>query len=94
VFVIQSLVSSAVIGMVIGLCLAFPILVVATSNIIVGLMATMTIVIITVSVVGVIPMAGWKLGVSIDAPRGLLHLDFGAPLPKYILDHVSSYLTF
>ena len=56
--------SSATVGVVIGLCLALPILIIATGNLIVGLMATLTIVVITVSVIGVIPMAGWKLGVS------------------------------
>ena len=51
------------IGVGIGLALACPILILATMNIITGLLATLTITIITVSVVGVIPMAGWKLGV-------------------------------
>ena len=68
---LQSLSSSAVQGVIIGLCLAFPILVIATSNIIVGLMATVTICLITVSVIGVIPLAGWKLGVGDTI---LLHL--------------------
>ena len=50
--------------MAIGVTVALPILIFATQNWIVGLMATGTIVVITVSVIGLIPMAGWKLGVS------------------------------
>ena len=50
--------------MLIGVGVALPILIIATGNVIVGVLATLTIVLVTVSVVGVIPMAGWKLGVS------------------------------
>ena len=57
--------TSAVIGIVIGIAIAFPILIFATKNILVGFYATITIVCVTVSVVAFIPMAGWKLGVSI-----------------------------
>ena len=46
-----------------GLVLALVILTVATMNWIISLLATLTIGLITCCVVGVIPMAGWKLGV-------------------------------
>ena len=60
----QTLVRSALIGVGVGLSVAFPILVIATHNIVTGLYATFVIIIITVSVMGLIPLAGWKLGVS------------------------------
>lgn len=50
-------------GIAIGICIAWPILTFATHNFIVGALATLVISIITVSVIGVIPLAGWKLGV-------------------------------
>ncbi|KAK2158902.1 hypothetical protein LSH36_162g08051 [Paralvinella palmiformis] len=59
----ETLTSSAVLGIVIGLCVALPLLILATSNIILGLMATLSIICVTVGVLAVIPMAGWKLGV-------------------------------
>lgn len=49
-------------GIVIGLCLALVILVVATTNLAVGVLATLIIAMITCSVLGVITMIGWKLG--------------------------------
>jgi predicted RND superfamily exporter protein len=56
-------VKNAVQGIVLGLALALLILTVATMNWIISLLATLTIGLITCCVVGVIPMAGWKLGV-------------------------------
>ena len=49
-------------GIIIGLCLALVILVVATTNLAVGVLATLVIALITCSVLGVINMIGWKLG--------------------------------
>ena len=49
-------------GIIIGLCLALVILVVATTNFAVGVLATLIIALITCSVLGVINMIGWKLG--------------------------------
>ena len=49
-------------GIIIGLCLALVILVVATTNLAVGVIATLIIALITCSVLGVINMIGWKLG--------------------------------
>lgn len=53
----------AVQGVAIGLCLALPVLVFTTCNWIIGLLAALTISLITNAVVGLIPMLGWKLGV-------------------------------
>ena len=49
-------------GIVIGLILAFIVLTIATMNVVVGLLATLSITIVVVSVVGFIPLAGWQLG--------------------------------
>lgn len=51
-------------GVGIGLACAAPILIIATMNIITGLMATLTIAAVTLCVIGFIPILGWKLGVS------------------------------
>ncbi|ELU03862.1 hypothetical protein CAPTEDRAFT_209557 [Capitella teleta] len=56
------LVSSAVQGILIGLGVVLVVLICATRNIIVGLLGTLTICLITICVVGMIPLAGWKLG--------------------------------
>ncbi|CAD5113766.1 DgyrCDS2935 [Dimorphilus gyrociliatus] len=58
----NKLVGSAVTGIAIGIGLSCPILIVATHNVIVGLLATFTIGCVTVCVIGVLPIAGWKLG--------------------------------
>ena len=60
----QSLAENAVLGIALGVSLAFPVLVLATCNIINGFLATLTICCVTVCVIGVIPLGGWKLGVS------------------------------
>jgi len=57
------LASTAVRGILLGLGLAISLLVVMTSNWLVGLLCGAIISCITVGVVGVIPLAGWKLGV-------------------------------
>ena len=61
---LQQLVSSAVWGIVVGLSCALPILIVATGNIFTGLLATFSICCVITCVIGVIPMAGLKLGVG------------------------------
>ncbi|KAL4237665.1 hypothetical protein ACF0H5_002379 [Mactra antiquata] len=53
---------SAIQGIVIGILLAFPILTIATRNVIIGLFATLSMCCSTVCVIGIIPLAGWKLG--------------------------------
>ncbi|XP_052106368.1 protein dispatched homolog 1-like [Mytilus californianus] len=59
----ETLVKSAVRGVVIGISLAFPILTLTTLNVVIGFLATICITMITVVVVGLIPLIGWKLGV-------------------------------
>ena len=59
----QELISSALTGIFVGLGCAVPILIVATLNVFVGLMAAVNITLITATVLGFIPMMGWKLGV-------------------------------
>lgn len=54
-------------GIIIGVTLAFPILTLTTMNVIIGFFATMSICCTTICVIGVIPLAGWKLGVSISS---------------------------
>lgn len=51
-------------GILIGIFLALVILVLATTNTIVGLIATFVIGLISCTVLGVISMIGWKLGVQ------------------------------
>eukprot|EP00795_Rhopilema_esculentum_P002676 gene2676-884_t len=53
----------AVQGIIIGLALALPVLIFTTCNWIIGLLAALTISLITNAVVGLIPLLGWKLGV-------------------------------
>ncbi len=47
----------------VGLVLALIVLVIATTNVIVGVLATLTIAMITCSVLATITLLGWKLGV-------------------------------
>nr|KAG5700686.1 hypothetical protein BaRGS_029051 [Batillaria attramentaria] len=58
----SSLADNAILGIVLGVCLAFPVLVLSTCNVINGLLATLTICCVTVCVIGVLPMAGWNWG--------------------------------
>ena len=60
----QVLVWNAFLGIIVGLCVALPILVIATDNFLTGLLTTFILILTAVMVVGLIPMAGWKLGVS------------------------------
>lgn len=60
----QALADNAIFGIALGVSLALPILTLATQNIIIGFLATLSISCTTVCVIGVIPLAGWKLGVS------------------------------
>ena len=53
---------NAVKGIIIGIILALVILVIATTNMIVGVLATFVIGMITCAVLGIITMIGWKLG--------------------------------
>ncbi|XP_070181261.1 protein dispatched homolog 1-like [Littorina saxatilis] len=68
----KSLVDNAVMGIILGVTLALPILVVSTCNVINGVLATLTICCVTVCVIGVVPMAGWKLGVLVSLNMSLV----------------------
>eukprot|EP01065_Artemidia_motanka_P010786 TRINITY_DN1577_c0_g1_i1.p1 TRINITY_DN1577_c0_g1~~TRINITY_DN1577_c0_g1_i1.p1 ORF type:complete len:1229 (+),score=201.00 TRINITY_DN1577_c0_g1_i1:165-3851(+) len=59
----ETLVQTAISGIILGLVLALIVLVLATGNVIVGVLATMTIVLIVIMVLGIIYFAGWKIGV-------------------------------
>ena len=61
--ILQKLEKGAWFGITIGIAIAFPVLVIATMNIIVGLIATLLICCVTASVLGIIPLAGWKIDV-------------------------------
>ena len=63
VWLFQELVGTATQGIAVGIALAFVVITLATKNIITGLLATLNIGVVTLSVVGLIPMIGWKLGV-------------------------------
>lgn len=54
---------SAITGILIGLSSSFVVLVMATTNIIVGALASLTISLITCCVLGMITVIGWDLGV-------------------------------
>ena len=57
------MVNNAITGIAIGLALALVVLTLATANVIVGVMATVTIAMVTCGVLAIIPIVGWKLGV-------------------------------
>ncbi|XP_053407451.1 uncharacterized protein LOC123533361 [Mercenaria mercenaria] len=59
----ETLASSAITGIIVGLLSAWPILVLTTFNFIIGTIAAVTIGLVTACVIGLIPLAGWKLGV-------------------------------
>lgn len=59
----ETLASSAIMGIMIGLFSAWPILILTTMNVVIGTIAVITIGLVTACVVGIIPLAGWKLGV-------------------------------
>ena len=59
----QALSQSAVFGVVLGLCIALPVLILATMNLITGLFATLIIGCNTAAAIGVLPLANWKLDV-------------------------------
>jgi len=61
--VLQTLTYNAFLGIVVGITIALPVLTVATSNVIGGMFATLIIACITICVLGILPLAGWKLDV-------------------------------
>ncbi|XP_062590675.1 protein dispatched homolog 1-like isoform X2 [Saccostrea cucullata] len=54
---------SAYLGIIIGLSVALPVLILTTMNFIIGFLAWMVIALVTTCVLGSIPLLGWKLGV-------------------------------
>lgn len=62
-FYFQTLANSAATGILIGLFSAWAILILTTFNYVIGTLALITIGLVTACVVGMIPLAGWKLGV-------------------------------
>ncbi|KAK3093447.1 hypothetical protein FSP39_015842 [Pinctada imbricata] len=65
-YVQETLANNAVLGIIIGVSLAFPILTISTMNIVIGFLATLSMCCTTISVIGVIPTAGWKLGLLVS----------------------------
>ena len=63
-FRLQEIVFSAFTGIIVGLACALPILIIATHNFFVGFLATLNIALVTATVLGFIPLMGWKIGVS------------------------------
>ena len=61
--IFKILIKNAIQAIVVGLFLALIVLVIATTNVIVGILATLTIAMITCSVLATITLLGWKLGV-------------------------------
>ncbi|KAK3092390.1 hypothetical protein FSP39_002236 [Pinctada imbricata] len=66
IYVQKALADNAVLGIIIGVSIAFPILTLATMNIVIGFLATTSICCTTICVIGVIPSAGWKLGLLVS----------------------------
>lgn len=62
----EALANNAIYGIALGVSLAFPILVIATRNILTGFLATLSMASSTVCVIGVITLGGWKLGVLVS----------------------------
>ena len=57
------MVNNAITGIIIGLVCSLFLLTIATTNVIIGLMATLTIAMVTCGVLGMISIVGWSLGV-------------------------------
>ncbi|XP_076463983.1 protein dispatched homolog 1-like [Babylonia areolata] len=90
-YVQRALADNAILGIAVGLSLAFPVLVLSTCNVINGLLATLSICCVTTCVIGVIPLGGWKLGVLVSLNMCLvvgLAVDFVVHLAEgYHMSH-------
>ncbi|XP_069118440.1 protein dispatched homolog 1-like isoform X1 [Argopecten irradians] len=71
-YVQKEMEKNAVTGIAIGVSLAFPILCLSTMNVVVGSLATLSICCTTICVIGVIPLAGWKLGLLVSLNMTML----------------------
>ena len=60
----QILATSSIIGILVGLSSAWIILILTTFNYVIGTLAVIIIGLVSACVIGIIPLAGWKLGVS------------------------------
>merc|ERR1712085_11502 len=60
----RAFLTSAVNGMACAICFSFVILLIATQNIILALLSIISVAVVIVSVVGIMVMKGWELGVS------------------------------
>ncbi|KAK6181586.1 hypothetical protein SNE40_009411 [Patella caerulea] len=65
-YVQRVLYENAIMGISLGLILTTIILLVSIQNIIISLLASFTISMVTICVIGVIPLLGWKLGVLVS----------------------------
>ena len=65
VYILQVLVQATYEGIAVGMTVAFFILLLGVQNILTTIIATVTIACSTICVVGIIPLCGWKMGVSI-----------------------------
>ncbi|XP_076464560.1 protein dispatched homolog 1-like isoform X1 [Babylonia areolata] len=90
-YIQRALAENAVLGVGLGVSLALPVLVLSTGNVINGLLATLSICCVTVCVIGVIPLAGWRLGVLVSLNMCLvvgLAVDFVVHLAEgYHMSH-------
>lgn len=60
----RAFVTSAIQGIIISMCFAFGVLLLATRNIIQSVLSLLCVTIIIISVVAIMAMKGWQLGVS------------------------------
>jgi multidrug efflux pump subunit AcrB len=81
-------------GIVIGISLALVILILTSTNVIVGVLATFVIALITCTVLGIVNMIGWKLGPLVSLNLTLivgLAVDYVVHLAEgYIQSHHST----
>lgn len=62
----EELTRNALTGIMLGMIIAFPVLVIATENIIVGSLATLSIGLVALGVIGFIPVFSWELDVLVS----------------------------
>ena len=71
-------------GVALGIGLALPVLILATQNFLIGTIATTIIAITCACIIGVIPLAGWKLGV-----RYTLYSEFPGSVTYNVIEFLS-----
>ena len=54
-------------GVGLGWLVIFPVLILATGNFLMGLLSLLVIIFVSISVLGVVAVAGWDIGVSMSA---------------------------